>query len=165
MPIGVMVGLTVGGIVTGAVGQVKAGNAAKRVGEFNAAAAEARAEDALARGAAEEGRFRQGIKGVIGSQRAGFAAQGVAVDAGSPLDVQGDTAFLGELDALMIRENAAREAWGHRTDAQNARLGGQQAQTASRYGAAATVLGGAGSLMLTRYGWNNRTTAPAPRPS
>jgi hypothetical protein len=90
---------------------------------------------------------------LIGTQRAGFAGQNVDVGQGSPTDVQGDAAYLGELDALKIRNNAAREAWGYRVQAQNARMGGQNAQTASQYGAAATLIGGGISLLASRYGW------------
>ena len=54
------------------------------------------------------------------------------------------TAFLGELDALTIRSNAEREALGHRMEAMNFQMGGQQAQRASRWNAVGTVLGTAG---------------------
>ena len=71
-----------------AVGQWKAGKAAKKAGEaqqraaesqaelmdYNANVAELQAEDAVQRGAQEESRFRQGVRLMIGTQRAGFAA-------------------------------------------------------------------------------------------
>jgi hypothetical protein len=44
---------------------------------------------------------------------------------GTALDLLGDTAQIGEEDALTIRNNAAREAWGYRN----------QANEASRWGA------------------------------
>lgn len=139
-------------------GQKKAGDAAKNVGDLNAGIAETQAQDALARGKDDEERFRMGVKQLIGSQRAGFSGQNVAVDSGSAVDVQADSAFLGELDALMIRENAAREAHGFQQQAQVYRKGGQAAQTASRFAAAGTILGGAantGTLLANRYGWGS----------
>jgi general stress protein YciG len=156
------------GMGISAYGQVKAGKAAKAAGEsaaqqqeFNAKVAELQAEDALQRGADEESRFRTSVRGLIGSQRAGFAGQGVDVGSGSAADVQADAAFLGEQDAQQIQRNAEREAWGFRVEAEDrrkaadvARKGGQAAATAGKWGAAGTILGGTSSLMVSRYGWN-----------
>jgi hypothetical protein len=152
----ISVGLMVGGTIWNAVGQIKSGNAAKKIGDFNAAADEAQAVDALLRGKEDEGRFRTEVRGMIGSQRAGLATNNVDVGFGSAVDVQADAAFLGELDALTLRNNAAREAWGFRIDAENARLGGQQRQRESRYAAAGTILGAGGSLLAARYGYRDK---------
>lgn len=154
----IFIGLAAGGTALDVFGKIKAGNAANRIGEFNARVAETQAADALARGAEDEHNFRGQVRGLIGSQRAGFSGQNVDVGGGSALDVQADAAFLGELDALTIRNNAAREAWGYRQQAENARLGGQQAQSASRWGAASTIVGGAASLLQMRYGWGGSGT-------
>lgn len=151
----VMLGLGIGGTALSAIGQIKAGNAAKKLGDYNAKMAETMAEDALLRGDEDAARFKQGVDVLIGSQRAGFAGQNVDVGVGSAADVQADAAFLGELDAETIRRNARREAFGYRVQAENARLGGQQAQTESRFGAANTILGGTTSLLAARYGWGN----------
>jgi len=43
-----------------------------------------------------------------------------------------------------------------------ARKGGQAAATASRWGAAGTLLGGGGSLLISRYGWNQTSSSPTP---
>jgi len=147
--------LALAGVGTGvsATGQVLSGRAAKGIGDLNAQIAETQAEDALSRGRDDEQRFRQGVKSLIGSQRAGFAASNVDVGFGSAVDVQADAAFLGELDALMIRENAAREASGHRQQAEVDRKGGRAAATAGYFGAAGTVLGGTSSILAAKYGW------------
>jgi len=153
-----MIPLIIGATTMQVVGQVKAGNAAKKTGEMNAQLAEQQSADALARGREEEQGFRLGVKGLIGSQRAGFASQGVDVNQGSALDVQADAAFLGELDALRIRTNAQREAHGYQQQAEIYRAGGQAAQTASRWQGVGTALGGAvqsGSVMAARYGWGS----------
>jgi len=143
---------------------------AARLSEFNAAVAELQAADAIARGAQEEARFRDGIDGLIGSQRAAIAANNIDVGFGSALDVQADAAYQGELDALTIRNNAAREAWGYAVQAQDSRLRAQiarregvslerqaglqagQARSSGYWGAGSTVLG-AGFSMAERYGW------------
>lgn len=163
------------------VGQVKAGNAAKRAGaaqqdaansqaelsDYNASVADVQATDATQRGAIDESRYRIGIRQAIATQRVGFAGGNVDVGFGSAVDVQGDAAFLGELDALQIRQNAAMEAYGfkvqafdYRKQAEIARKtgvfaaqAGKEQQTASRYQAAGTIIGGSTSLLQARYGY------------
>lgn len=152
------------------------------VHDFNAAMLEFQAKDAITRGAEAEDLFRKQLKGVIGSQRASFAAQGIDVDSGSALDVQKDTAYQGELDALTIRANSAREAWGYSMNAKNetlqaistrklstlqaantrqvgqanslnARVGGSIKQSAANWGAASTLLTGAADIYSkSKYG-------------
>lgn len=134
-------------------GRIKAGQAAKADAEYNAGIAESLAEDAIERGGDEEQRFRLQVRGLIGSQRAHLAGQGVDIGVGSAVDVQADAAYLGELDARQIRKNAAREAEQHRQDAENLRRGGANAQREMAFGAASTVLGGTTSLLQARYGF------------
>jgi hypothetical protein len=174
----IVVGLVGAGV--SAAGQVKAGNANKRAGaaaqdaaesqaelsEANAKLAEQQAEDATARGAVAENQFRTQVRGMIGSQRAGFAASGVDVAFGSALDVPADAARLGELDALTIRSNAAREAWGYkvtawndvqtaaiqRKEGANAKAAGNAAATGNYWGAGTSLLSGTSSLLMAKYG-------------
>lgn len=148
----IFLGISAAGTAVSAIGSIKAGNAQKRIAEFNAAVAEQQAVDALARGAEDEANFRAGVRGLLGTEKAGFAAQGVDIGVGSPVDVQEDTAFLGELDALTIRTNAAREAWGYEVEAENFRRGGAIAQTTGRFQAATTILGTGASLLSARLG-------------
>lgn len=157
-----------------------------RIGEYNASLLEAKARDAQRRGFEDESRFRIDLRGLLGSQRAGYAGQNVDVGTGSPVDVVTDTAYQGELDALTLRTNAAREAWGYRAEAENERMqaaatrrlgklqagstrrvgqadafstraGGRQARNAGVFGGSATLLGGVGELARQRYGFNRRT--------
>lgn len=169
------------GMGTQAIGQLKSGNAQKRAGEkgqeaansqadladANAAIADLQAADAITRGADEESRFRTLVRGAIGTQRVGFAASNVNVAVGSAVDVQADAAMLGELDALTIRTNAAREAWGYKVQAYDYRKrgeitrkegvasaeAGQAAQGASRWNAAGGLLASGSSLLAQRYGF------------
>jgi hypothetical protein len=149
----IQLGLGLGGAALSIIGQLKAGENAKAIGDFNAKVADAQAADALVRGQEDEQRFRAGVRTLIGSQRAGFAGQNVDVTQGSPVHVQADAAFLGELDAQTIKNNAAREAWGYSVQAENARMGGSNAQTASQFGAASTAIGAGYSLLQAKYGW------------
>lgn len=81
-----------------------------------AQASEYNAQDAERRGAVEEGRQRRKTSLLLGTQQARLAAQGSDL-AGSPLDILGDTAALGEEEVLAARYQAAREAWGQRIQA------------------------------------------------
>ncbi len=166
--------LAIAGLVTSVYGQIKSGQAASRAGaaaaerdQFNASVADLQAKDALAGGADEESQFRTQVRGLIGTQRVGFASQNVDVRSGSAADVQADAAYLGELDAQRIRANAARQAWGFQVQAADYRhaaavdlAGGQAAATAAYFGAGATALTGTSQLM-DRYGWGQKKKKPA----
>lgn len=169
------------GMGISAYGQWKAGKAEKKAGEaqqtaaesqadltdYNAAVAELQATDAVERGAIEANRFRQRTRVLIGEQRAGFAAGNIDVGYGSAVDVQADAALLGELDALTIRTNAGREAWGYRVEAEDLATraditrkeggalaaAGRQRQSAHRWAAAGTIFSGSASLLESRYGF------------
>lgn len=169
------------GMAISAYSQWKAGKAAKEQGEaqrraaesqaqlldFNAHVADLQAKDAVERGAEEESRFRAGVRGMVGAQRAGIAAGNVDVGYGSAVDVQADAQHLGELDALALRNNAAREAWGYKVEAIDIRKraeitrkegvmmekAGKVAQSAHRLGAVGGLITGAGSLAAEKYGW------------
>lgn len=162
------IGLTVAGTVLDVAGKVKAGNAAKRsselqadaleaagaraagIGAFNAAVAELQAKDALVRGAIDESKFRSGVRALIGTQRVGIASGNIDVSYGSAADVQADAAFLGELDALQIRTNAKREAWGYRVEAANARAAGGAAAANARAEAKYLRMSGEVSQSMSR---------------
>lgn len=177
----IMLGIGLAGTTTSVVGQVRAGNAAKKAGEaqqqaanstgelhdYNAAVAELQADDAIDRGAEQEARFRTMVRASIGSQRVGFAASNIDVNFGSAVDVQADAAMLGELDALTIRTNAAREAWGYKVQAEDYRKradisrkegvylekAGGAARTSAYIGAAGSAFSGSASLLEARYGF------------
>jgi hypothetical protein len=91
---------------------------------------------------------------MVGTQRAGFAAGNIDVGSGSAVDVQADTAFMGELDALQIRTNAAREAWGYSVEADDmrkraviARKTGVMVAATGRENATSTYIQGANTLL------------------
>lgn len=85
----------------------------------NAKFARMRADDAIARGQTAEDTQRLKTAQLKGKQRALLAAHGVALDEGSPLNILNDTDYMGEHDALVIRDNAAREAWALKQQASN----------------------------------------------
>jgi len=76
------------------------------------------------------------------------------------LDVVLDTAELGELDALTIRSNAEREAYGFRVQASNfgaeaglTQMAGEAKAQAAKISSFSTVLSGAGSVASKWYGF------------
>lgn len=107
---------------------------------------EARADDALARGAYQAGAIRMRAGQIMAQQRAGYAASGVDANVGSAADVQASARMIGELDAKTALNNAYRQAWGFRTYGY---LYGQEAdyeRTAGRAQQYATLLGGASQV-------------------
>ncbi len=87
------------------------------IADNNAQIAEWEAQDAIQRGQTEEQNQRLKTASVYSSQRAAMAANGVDLTEGSPVDVLTSTKYLGERDALTIRDNSLKQAWGHRTQA------------------------------------------------
>lgn len=110
-------------------GAYQEGKAQKKAARRNQAIARAQAKDALLRGVEDEQIIRRYGSQIAGAQRTGFAGQNVVVDDGSALDVALDTAAATERDALAVRSNAMREAWGYEVGAANY---GDQARSASR---------------------------------
>lgn len=147
----------VGAGAISAYGQYQSGRAARSTANFNASIEDMQADDAISRGLVAEREQRKQTRGLIGAQRAAYAGQGVALDEGTPLAVQSETAGMGELDALRIKNNAAREAWGYRVGAANSRLSGKYAARAANTQAIAT-LATTGSSAYSGYrqgtGWS-----------
>lgn len=117
----------VGDLIKGGIqlaGQMDQSKKDAATAETNRRLGEAQANDALLRGTKDEARYRRQIAMIAGQQKAEFGARNVTAD-GTALDILSDTAQLGEEDALTIRNNAAREAWSYKN----------QANEASRWGA------------------------------
>lgn len=108
----------------------------------NARLADLQAEDARMRGdLAAADTLRQG-RAFEGAQRAALASQGVDVNSGTPLEIQEDTAYLARLDAEQQRNNAWREAFGYRADADMMRMQARLGKRAAGNEARMTLLTG-----------------------
>ena len=152
--------LTLGSTLLGAAGQVQQAKATAeankynaQVAEMNAQIAEKQAKDAIERGKQEEQQKRLQTSQLEGRQRAAMAANGVDLSFGSPLDTIVDTAKMGEIDALNVRTNAYREAYGYKVQGTNqlasAKLDRMRADAAVKGGyldAVGTILGGSGKV-------------------
>lgn len=96
------------------------------MGELNELLGEKQATDALARGEESVQRTVATKNQTIGSQRARLAAQGIDINSGSAKQLQDDAAAFSAMDVLTIRNNAAREAWGYKTQALGYQVRGNQ---------------------------------------
>lgn len=134
------IGLTVAGGVSTAYGQDQAGRLNQKVLNANAQIADWQADDALARGKTDADKQRSKTRQHIGSQRARLAAQGIDIESGSALDIQLDSAGLGEVDARIIENNGARESWGYRMQATDSRTRGKIARYEAKQQAVGTLL-------------------------
>lgn len=130
--------------------------AAQQEGEFkasslrqNAQLARLQAEDAMSRGQSGSIQIASRAKSMIGSQRAALAAQGIDIGSGSALDIQANTAQLAEMDAMTVRVNAAREAWGFDVQAVNYENQARLAETAAENKIRSSLL--TGGLTALRF--------------
>lgn len=140
-------GTAVAGTVIGAKGAKSASDAEKKQAIQNAQYAEQAAQDAIRRGGVASAKARGEGTQLIGTQRVGYAASGVDVSSGSALETQVETRALTEEEALLIKADAARDAWGYRTQGlaygQQAKL----AASAGRQAVAGGFLTGAGQVL------------------
>lgn len=151
---------TVIGAGVSAYGQMKAGESAQN--QANYAAGVARNNQIIADQQATASRQRGEVaattqrlrtEALIGKQKAAMAANGLDVNSGSNLDLTTTSEQVGYLDALTIRSNAEREAYGFANQGRS--YGGQAAMSsaaaanapdAALLGTASSILGGAASL-------------------
>ncbi len=145
--VSVGLGLNLLGAGTQALGQFEEGQYRQKLGKVNAQLAEEAAGDATIRGQQQAGQARMEASADIGEMRAAYGASGVDGSVGSPINAMADVRLVSETDAAIIRNNAAREAWGYRVEATRATEEGRLAGERGRYQAAGTLLGGAGDFV------------------
>lgn len=149
---------TVASTAVGAMGAIQQGNAASAAAGYNAkvAAQNAELQRQNAQYAGAQGEQNVAAAGAENKARlaaieAQQGASGVDVGSGSFSQVRQSASKLGMLNALNLRSEAARKAYGFQTDAVNyeaqgrlSKAQGKAAKTAGYLSAGATVLGGAG---------------------
>ncbi len=121
---------------------IQSGKMQKQMYELNSLITGKQAEYALEKGQIQEQVVRYGTKQTIGKQRASFAAQNIALDDGTALEMQKDAAKWGEVDALRVRNNAAMEAWGYRLSANSQAIQGSLAMMSTYAQAGSAIIGG-----------------------
>lgn len=110
------------------------------------------AADARTRGMQESDWSRVQTQDLIGTQRAAMAASGGVVDQDSNALIQQDTAQLGELDALTISNNAAREAYGYEVERTDTLTTAKNLKSQASKGMMSSILGGAMSGAGSAFG-------------
>src|SRR6185312_863591 len=147
------------GAAVSAIGSAKQGAAEANMSNYNAQVqaqdAKAAQQNAQWAGAAGEQQTEQKqlqTRATVGALKANEAAGNIDVNSGSAVDVRSSAAQLGQLDAINIRANAARQAYGYQTQATSYeaesnldRYAANNDVTAGDIGAAGTFLGGAGN--------------------
>lgn len=154
------------------------GDYASAMYKLNARMAEFQAADALSRGETDAAAtLKKGYKGsaiirrsgkqTAGAQKVALAAQGIDINTGSAKETLADTEAMSEidqieiqrsaeLDALTIKNNAVREAWGFKTQASNYASEGDYAIMAAKNKARSTLInGGLQALSYGLYAYGN----------
>lgn len=119
----------------------------QKIAEYNATVADRNsdnqlegARDALERGANDAAVIKDNYKRATASSRAAAAGNGLVADTGTAADIQDLNTTYGEMDVLTARNNAEREAYGFKNqandfqaEAKNLRLGGEVGAANAKY--------------------------------
>lgn len=135
----------IGGVTTYRA-QRAAADTAEQIAEQNAGIARQQAEQERQIGNIEEERQLRRVRAALGTQRATLAANGLDINTGTALDLQAETAGFGMADALNIRTNALRRAWGFEVDAVNSTNEGRARAAGYRNDAMGTLITTGASL-------------------
>ncbi|HEE9896937.1 TPA: hypothetical protein R8G28_000227 [Citrobacter freundii] len=130
--------LAMGGLQ--AYNQYQTGKYESAVANQNADIAEAQAQDSINRGNAQADEVRRRNRQAAGTQAATMGATGADLSTGGALDIFGDTAQFGALDALTTVNNAQREAYGYEVQAANYKAQASSARKQGNMGAFTTLL-------------------------
>lgn len=162
--------LSIGSSIFGAIGSISKGMSESNAASYNAQVSTNNAKIAKqnASYAAQEGEQREAMqqqktRAEVAAIKANQAASGVDVNSGSALDVRSSAAETGQLNAITLKSNAIRQAYGFQTEATNdmaqASLDKSEAKSdmlGGIIGGATTFLGGVGSA-ATAYGTYQRS--------
>ena len=133
------------GSIMSAYGSYESGVNTEKVDRYNAQLLRLQSDQVL-----EGGEYQAGVQDtrlslLAGRQEAGFAGQGVTVGAGTSAAVLASSENVSDQDKMMIRLNARRQAFGMDTQANSLEMQGELARRAGNFGAAASIISGAGS--------------------
>ena len=145
------------GAITSMGGRAAASDYSSVIAAQNAQIAKQQADLAGAAGDQQVAMQQAKTRATVGAIKAAQAASGIDVNTGSAVDVRSSAAELGQLDAISIRSNAARTAYGYQTQSasdlaqsQLDRFEAKNDRTAGYLNAGTSVLGGVSkALQLT----------------
>lgn len=153
-------GLMAAGIIMDQIARHKAGKENQRANEYNAQLYDAQAVDALARGEEAVGIEQEQARGILGSQRAGFAAQGITLDSETVDAAAADLERSTLRNVRTIKGNAWREAMGYRAQATGARRAGKYAYQGAMLNATGALLTGAAQTVAMAQDYRDRNPTP-----
>lgn len=153
---------TIAGAGISALGSIQSANAQSASAKYNSEVASNNAviQQQNATWAAQAGEEQASMKeqetrAKVGGIVANQAAAGIDVSSPSAVDVKSSATELGELDAINIRGNAARTAYGYDVQSSNDvaqsqldKFQASQDTTAGEVGAGSSILGGVGNTSL-----------------
>ena len=149
---------SVAGAGMDAMGAARSGEAASEAAGYNAQVQTQQAQIenqnatwAAQAGEAQAGAQQQKTRAQVGAIKAAEAADNLDVNSGSAVDVRSSAAALGELSALNIRSNAAKQAYGYQTQSWSDQAQANLDQADAAYSAQAGEIG-AGADLLTGLG-------------
>jgi hypothetical protein len=136
----------IGGAVSAeATAREGAANAAEL--ERSARQAETARLDAFRQGQLAVGRRRLETGRAMGAQRVAFAASGIDGSTGTAAAVAADSERMGELDALQLKANAYREAYGFGEQARGLRMRADQTRRNASTNVFNAIAGGVGGAV------------------
>ena len=170
-PATLAIAATVGSSAIQGMGAIQQSQASAASAGYNAkiAGMNAQIQTQNANFAGAQGEQEVGVQGMknkaeVGSITASQAASGVDVNTGSGVNVRQSAAEVGMLNALTIRSNAAKQAYGYQVQATNdtaqAALDRSQQsadKTAGYLNAGADILGGVGKAAFAYLGGSDPT--------
>lgn len=125
-----------------AAGAIDQGQREAQIARANASMAEQQAEDANRRGGIEEEKQLAKVRQIRAQQAAIMGASNLDITTGTPAAVLDQTTTMGTDDAITIRTNAAREAFGYSMESSNYRARAGMATASANAGAFSTLLAG-----------------------
>ncbi len=142
----VYLGIAAAGTAVSVAGSYRQGKAAEKMYDYQSGMAQRSAEQTREAGSVAAKQHRVKAAQAAGAQRAAMGGAGVDVNTGSLLAAQEDTARMGEMDALTIRQNYQRQAWAKAADAGMYTAAGAEARKTALWGMAGSLLTGASKV-------------------
>jgi hypothetical protein len=134
-------GLTAGETLLSGVSRYEAGETRSKLFGANAEIARRQAQSEAEAGAYNEEMVRMKGAAIEGQQVAQIGA-GNLQQKGTPSQVVAGTRMINEMDALQVRNNALRRAWGFEVQGASDAVQGAMASRAGVFGGLGTVIGG-----------------------
>lgn len=138
---------SIGSTLFSAIGSISAGNQQQEMAEYNAQVLRNQASASDLAGQAEAGRIHDINRRKVAQGMNAYAASGVDVSLGSPVDVMSDIAAQGALDEQIARWRGKVGAQGYQNQATAMQYQGDMAASAGYAKAGGTLLSGFGRVL------------------